>query len=323
MLFSHLDHTDLHVSRACMGTMTFGSQADPAEAQRIVDLCFDNGVNFFDTANVYNQGLSEEIAGKVLGPRRKDVILASKVRGQMKAPSEYGGLSRNAIRKAIVDSLTRLGTDYLDIYYLHMPDYDTPVEETLETMDQLRQEGKIRYIAVSNYSAWQMCEIHWICEKNGWQKPWIAQPMYNLVARGIEQEYIPFTRHFGISNVCYNPLAGGLLTGKQKKEQGPLSNTRFDRNEMYLKRYWNDQHFQSVEELKNVAQTAGVTPVQLAIRWLVQQEAANCIILGASRAEQLQETLQAFESPALEPSVLESCDLAWKKLRGPAPFYNR
>jgi aryl-alcohol dehydrogenase-like predicted oxidoreductase len=306
-----------------MGTMTFGSQADPAEAQRIVDLCFDKEVNFFDTANVYNQGLSEQILGKALGARRKNIILASKVRGQMKTPGEYGGLSRGAIRKAIADSLTRLGTDYLDIYYLHMPDYETPVEETLETMDQLCQEGKIRYIGVSNYSAWQMCEMHGICEKNGWQKPWIAQPMYNLVARGIEQEYVPFTRHFGISNVCYNPLAGGLLTGKQSKEQGPLANTRFDKNEMYLKRYWNDQHFQSVKELERIAQTAGITLVQLAIRWLLQQEGSHCVILGASRAEQLAENLQTIETPALEPSVLEACDLVWKKLRGPAPVYNR
>ncbi len=323
MLFSQLAHTDLRVSRVCMGTMTFGSQADEAESQRIVDLCLDNQVNFFDTANVYNQGLSETIVGKTLGARRRDIVLASKVRGQMKTPTEYGGLAPQAIRKAIGDSLRRLGTDYLDIYYLHMPDNEARIEETLETMDQLRREGKIRYIGVSNYSSWQMCEMHWMCEKNGWQKPRIAQPMYNLVARGIEQEYVAFTQRFGISNVCYNPLAGGLLTGKQIKEQGPLANTRFDKNEMYLNRYWNDQHFQCVEELKKIAQKAGITLVQLAIRWLVQQEAAHCLILGASRAEQLRENLQTIETPALEPQVLEACDLAWKKLRGPAPVYNR
>lgn len=323
MPFCQLTHTDLHVSRVCMGTMTFGSQADLTEAHRIVDLCLDSEVNFFDTANVYNQGLSEQILGKVLGARRKDIILASKVRGRMTTPSEYGGVSREAIRKALGDSLTRLGTDYLDIYYLHHPDYDTPVEETLETMEQLRREGKIRYIGVSNFSAWQICEIHWICEKNGWQKPWISQPMYNLVARGIDQEYLPFTRRFGVSNICYNPLAGGLLTGKQSKEQGPLVNTRFDKNAMYLSRYWNDQHFQSVEELKKIAQTAELTLVQLAIRWLLQQNGANCIILGASRTEQLKENLQAVDKPSLDPAFLEACDLVWKKLRGPAPIYNR
>ena len=146
-------HTGLEVSRVCMGTMTFGSQADLDESARLVDRCLDAGVNFFDTANIYNQGLSEEMLGRILGARRKDIVLASKVRGAMGKPPEYVGLSREAIRKGIEASLRRLNTDYLDIYYLHQPDYDTPIEDTLDAMEELRREGKIRYPATSNYSA--------------------------------------------------------------------------------------------------------------------------------------------------------------------------
>ncbi len=318
-----LANTDLEVSQACMGTMTFGSQADLEESRRMVDRCLDAGINFFDTANVYNQGRSEEIVGELLGARRTDVVLASKVRGKMQGPPSYSGLSREGIRRGIEESLRRLRTDYLDIYYLHQPDYDVPIEETLQTVEELRQEGKIRYPAVSNYSAWQICEIHWLCEKNGYEPPWIVQPMYNLTARGIEQEYLAFAERRGISNVCYNPLAGGLLSGKQKKGQSPLPGTRFDGNKMYLGRYWHDEYFDAVEELSRIAQVAGLSLVQLAIRWLSQQAGAHCIILGASKLEQLEENLRALEIQALDSSRLEACDQVWQRLRGPAPIYNR
>ncbi len=203
--------------------MTFGAQTDEVVAESMVDRCLDAGVNFFDTANVYNQGKSEEIAGRIFRGKRDKVILASKVRGLMKAEPPYSGLSRPAIQRAIDESLRRLQTDYLDIYYLHMPDSEAPIEETLEVMDELRKAGKFRYLAISNYSAWQACEIAWIREKSGYQAPSISQPMYNVLARGIEQEFIPFTRRFGVSNICYNPLAGGLLSGKQNFDTGPLS----------------------------------------------------------------------------------------------------
>jgi 1-deoxyxylulose-5-phosphate synthase len=318
-----LGRTDLEVSRACMGTMTFGSQVDKPAAQGMVAMCIANGVNFFDTANVYNQGASEEILGQVLGGQRKDVIVATKVRGRMQGPGEYEGLSKESIRVALEHSLRRLGTDYIDLYYLHQPDYNTPIEETLETMDALRREGKIRYAGASNYSAWQLCEMHWICEKNGWQPPLVAQPMYNLLARGIEQEYLSFTRRFDVANVCYNPLAGGLLSGKQSQEQGPLANTRFDGNAMYLNRYWHKQYFDAVEELRRIAKDAGFTLVQLAIAWLMQREGAGCIILGASRAEQLRENLAAMQATPLAPAAVEACDGVWNRLRGPLPVYNR
>lgn len=317
-----LAHTDLEVSRVCMGTMTFGSQTNVEDARTMVDMCLDRGVNFFDTANVYNQGVSEEITGQVLGARRKDIVLASKVRGAMGDPTEYVGLSRDAMRRGIEDTLRRLGTDYLDLYYLHLPDYDTPIEETLETMEAIRAEGLVRYPATSNYSAWQMAEMFAICEREGWATPHVAQPMYNLAARGIEQEYLPFTERYEISNVVYNPLAGGLLTGKQSAGT-PLAGTRFDGNQMYLDRFWHDQYFHAVEEVKSVAAAAGVTPVELALGWLRAQDGADCIILGASKIAQLEQNLAAFDSDPLSQETLDACEPIWDRLRGPTPNYNR
>jgi aryl-alcohol dehydrogenase-like predicted oxidoreductase len=249
--------------------------------------------------------------------------MASKVRGKMGGAPDEIGLSRTAIRKAIDASLTRLGTDYLDLYYLHMPDYDTPIEETLETMEELVRAGKLRFPAVSNYAAWQVAEILWICEKRGYHPYFISQPMYNLIARGIEDEYLPFCQRFGVAVVPYNPLAGGLLTGKHSRQGGPTPGTRFDGNKMYQARYWLDDDFAAVEELRSIAAEAGKTLVELALQWLLTQPAVDSIILGASRLEQLQENLKAAESARLDKSVLERCDAVWKRLRGVTPQYNR
>ena len=217
MEYRILSKTDLRVSRLSFGPMTFGSQTDEGPALRIVDRCLDAGINFFDTANIYNKGLAESIVGKALKGRRSNAVLATKVRGKMGDGPDESGLSRAAIHKAIDASLRRLQTDYVDIYYLHQPDYDVPIEETLAAMDEVVRAGKVRYPAVSNFAAWQVCEILWIAEKSGIRPPYISQPMYNLLARGIEEEYLPFCKRFGVALVPYNPLAGGLLTGKHAR----------------------------------------------------------------------------------------------------------
>jgi aryl-alcohol dehydrogenase-like predicted oxidoreductase len=323
MEYRTLPKTGLKVSRLCFGTMTFGAQADQASAQRMVDCCLDAGINFFDTANVYNRGAAETILGKALKGRREKVVVASKVRGKMGDAPGDEGLSRDAITKAIEASLQRLGTDYVDLYYLHLPDYAAPVEETLETMQELVRAGKVRFPAVSNYAAWQVCEILWICEKRGYQPYFISQPMYNLLARGIEEEYLPFCQRFGVAVVPYNPLAGGLLTGKHSRQSGPPPGTRFDGNKMYQDRYWLDDDFAAVEELRAVAREAGKTLVELALQWLLSQPLVDSIILGASRVEQLEENLKAAEGARLEKPVLSRCDIVWKRLRGITPKYNR
>jgi aryl-alcohol dehydrogenase-like predicted oxidoreductase len=323
MEYRTLAHTNLKVSRLSFGTMTFGSQTDEPGAFRIVDRCLEAGINFFDTANVYNQGRAEEILGKALARRRAQVVLATKVRGKMENAPQETGLSRTAMHKALESSLRRLQTDYVDIYYLHQPDYDVPIEETLAAMDELVRAGKVCYPGVSNYAAWQVCEIHWLCERNGFKPPYISQPMYNLLARGIEEEYLPFCRRFGVAVVPYNPLAGGLLTGKHARARGPLAGTRFDGNQLYLDRYWHADYFAAVEELAGIARTAGKTLVELSFQWLLSQPVVDSVILGASRLEQLEENLKACEGGRLDDATLARCDAVWGRLRGITPKYNR
>lgn len=319
-----LSGTGLEVSKVCLGTMTFGSQVSEVDAARMVDYSLGRGVNFLDTANVYNDGASEEITGRILGARRSTVVLATKVRGVMhKGEDSYGGLAAGAVRRAAEASLRRLGTDYIDIYYLHMPDRSVEISETLEVMDRLRQEGKVRWIGTSNYASWQMAEIASISRGRGFQEPTVAQPMYNMLARGIEQEYVEFSRRYGVSNVCYNPLAGGLLSGKQSLSDGPIPGTRFDGNKMYLDRYWHGEYFRAVEALRTVADSLGISLAELALRWVFHQPGADCVILGASKFAHVEMNIDASERDALPDEALAACDEAWQNLRGPIPVYNR
>jgi aryl-alcohol dehydrogenase-like predicted oxidoreductase len=318
-----LHHTDLAVSRVCFGTMTFGSQTAEAEARRMIDLCIDRGVNFFDTANMYNAGASETILGGILKGRRHRVVLASKVRMKMGDGPDEQGLSRAAILKAIDATLARLGTDYLDLYYLHAPDWQTPVEETLAAMDELVAAGKVRYPASSNYAAWQVAEMIGLSQQKTYRPPYVSQPMYNLLARAIEQEYLAMCRRFGVSTVVYNPLAGGLLTGKQQRER-PMAGTRFDGNQLYLNRYWHPAYFDAVDELSAAARSAGRGLADVSLNWLLHHTATDCIILGASKIEHLEQNLAALESGGpLSAELLEACDSAWRNLRGVTPQYNR
>jgi aryl-alcohol dehydrogenase-like predicted oxidoreductase len=204
-----------------------------------------------------------------------------------------------------------------------MPDYNVPIEETLAAIDELVRAGKVRYPAVSNYAAWQVAEVHCISRQKGYKAPHLSQPMYNLLARSIEDEYLPFCKKFGVSVVPYNPLAGGLLTGKHPRDRKPQAGSRFDGNQMYLNRYWHEDDFAAVEELREIARQAGKTLVELALQWLLSQEQVDSIILGASRLEQLEENLKACEGPRLDAAVLSRCDQVWNRLRGVAPKYNR
>ncbi len=323
MQYRKLKHTELEVSRVSFGTMAFGSQADEAVARRMVDCCLDAGVNFFDTANMYNQGRAEEILGKALGERRKRVILATKVGAKMGDGAAERGLSAPAIYKSMDASLKRLATDYVDVYYLHWPDYETPVEETLEALDSLVKAGKVRYPGISNYAAWQVAEIHSIAARYELSTPYISQPMYNLLARAIEEDYLGFARRFGVSLIVYNPLAGGLLTGKYRERRKPIAGGRFDQNALYQARYWHDEYFSAVDHLAVVARDAQKSLVELSLQWLLTQPQVDSVILGASRLEQLEENIRATESSPLSPAVLARCDEVWRRLRGVTPRYNR
>jgi 1-deoxyxylulose-5-phosphate synthase len=323
MEFRMIGKTDLRISRLGLGAMTFGSQVAEVDAIRMVDRCLGHEINFYDTANVYNQGRSEIILGKALRGRRHNVILATKVRGKMGEEPDEVGLKRPAIRRALDASLKRLGTDYVDLYYLHHPDRDTRIEETLATMDDLVRAGKIRYPAVSNCASWQVAQMLWLSDNLGYTPPTVSQPMYNLLARGIEQEHLAFCKDFGVAVVAYNPLAGGLLTGKHMPESAPAAGTRFDGNKMYLDRYWHSSYFRAQQEVSAIAQQTGMSTVTLAIRWLLARPQIDSVLLGASTMVQLEENLNAYSGLPLDADIMAQCDGVWERLRGLTPKYNR
>ena len=317
-----LAHTDLTVSRAGFGTMPFGTQADENDCRRMFDYCMERGINFFDTANSYNGGKAETIAGSVLKGRRDKVILASKVGFKAGDGPDDQGHSRAAMRKGIEGSLRRLQTDYLDLYYLHLPDWQTPIEEVLETMDEFVRAGKVRCPASSNYAGWQVAQMICISEKRGYKPPYVSQPMYNLLARGIEQEYLAMCKAYGVSTIVYNPLAGGLLTAKQHRDR-PIAGSRFDNNPLYLNRYWHPAYFDAVDELKRIAERAGRTIIDLSLNWLQHHTRADVVILGASNMQQLEQNLDAWDRGPLPQDVLAAVDQVWNNLRGITPSYNR
>lgn len=321
MEYRELPGTGLRVSRACLGTMTFGGQADAATSAQLLDTSLDRGINFVDTANVYNNGESERILGELLGARRKDIVLASKV--AMKVGDEQPGLSRKAVESAVEQSLQRLRTEYLDIYYLHTPDYQTPVEETLGALDSLVKAGKVRYAATSNYASWQVAQMLCLSERMQQAAPKVAQPMYNLLARRIEDEFLPMCQAYGIGTVAYNPLAGGLLTGKHEQQTNITPGTRFDNNKAYQDRYWNEANFQAVTKLADVARHANRSLISMSLNWLLHHTPIDCVILGASRLDQLTANLDALEQGPLSKETVAACDAVWPPLKGTAPKYNR
>jgi len=323
MEYRTLTGTGIKVSRICLGTMTFGSQVDESESIRIINRAMDAGINFIDTADAYNKGVSEEIVGKALKGKRDGVALVSKVCNPMGSHELRDvGLNRWHIIHGVEASLKRLDTDCLDIYYLHQPDYDTPLEESLAAFDHLVHQGKIIYVGLSNYAAWQACQALWICDKRNYHPPVVNQCVYNLLTRGLEQEFIPFCREMGMGLTVYNPLAGGMLTGKHSSSTQPSKDTRFQLNEMYYKRYWMNSNFDAVAELKKVAEQAGKTLIELAFQWLAAQDVVDSILVGVSKMSHLEQNLSAWVGE-LDADTVEACDQVWNKIKGESFQYNR
>lgn len=323
MKYRILTGTGAEVSRLCLGTMTFGAQADEAESVRMVRRALDAGINFFDTADAYTNGAAEVILGKALKGHRDGVVVASKVRQPMgEHPRKDYGLSRWHVVRGVEASLKRLGMECLDILYFHQPDYHTPLEESLSVADQLVRQGKVMYVGMSNHAAWQICQALWVCDRQRLIAPRVTQVVYNLLARGIEQELLPFCREQRIGVTVYNPLAAGLLTGKHSRTEGPVQGSRLQLNQTYHQRYWLDANLDAVAQLEEVAKGAGIKLVALAFRWLAAQQAVDSIVVGASRLEQLEENLSVWDGE-LSADTLEACDRVWAKLRGPSYQYNR
>ncbi len=322
MEYAQLTGTGIFVSRLCIGAMTFGDQIDEREGLRCVDHALDAGVNFFDTANRYADGKSEEILGKALAGRRDSVILATKVGNSVPGCDHERGSSRPHILRQLEASLKRLKTDYVDIYYLHSPDMATPVEETIEVMDGLVRSGKVRYIGSSNFAAWQACRMRYAAKAAHRASPVVTQMVYNLITRGLEQEFIPFLKEHGMGLVVYNPIAGGFLTDKYA-EKKKLENTRFSNSKMYEERYWNADNFTAWDEAKAVARDAGISLLELGMRWVYSTGHADSVITGFSGLGQLEANLKTLNAGKLSPDVMQACDKIWQGLSGTRFKYHR
>lgn len=322
MEYVSLKGCGLRVSRIAFGAMTFGGQMEEGDCLRSVDVALDAGVNFFDTANMYTKGESERILGKAMAGRRDRFILATKVGQKVNEEANGRGLSRHHILTEVENSLRRLGTDRIDVYYMHLPDYHTPVEETLSAFDALVKAGKIRYVGASNFAAWQLCRFHHVAKERLLTAPVMTQNVHNLLTRGVEQELAPFAREYGMSLIAYNPLAGGLLTDKYAEKRKP-PNSRFALNSNYDKRYWNDDNLAAWDELRRLASKAETSMARLAMRWLVDSGNVDVILTGFTSIDQLRENLASLDGPPLGPEILAGCDRLWERLSGTRFKYNR
>jgi len=288
--------TELEIPYAVVGTMMFGKRADEAESKRIVDAALNRGLNCFDTANMYQHGESERILGRALRGRREGCIVATKVGYGLDDEGQDEGTSRKAILRAVDQSLSDLGMDYIDIYYLHRPDYEAPVEETLGAMDEVIRAGKARHFALSNFGAWQSYEVLAACEENGWPRPAMTQMIYNLLVRQIEHEYIDFCQKHELHLTVYNPLAGGLLTGKYASLSDEKAGGRFVDSANYRNRYWSDRFFNGMLRLKAIADELGMSLTHLATNWIAQKDEVDSLLLGPSSEAQLLDCLAAGET---------------------------
>jgi 1-deoxyxylulose-5-phosphate synthase len=326
MRIKRLGRTGLKVTEVCLGTMTFGHQCDEATAFAIMDEAAAGGINFIDTADVYpvpvsleTVGRTEEIVGRWLVSKRDDFILASKCRHPMGRRPNDAGLSRKHILEAIEASLRRLQTDYLDLYQVHAPDPDTPIDETLGALEAIVQSGKARYVGCSNFKAWELAVALWAGDKPGLARFASVQPRYNLLARDIEAEMLPLCLNQGVGVMAYNPLAGGLLTGKHRREQPPAENTRFAvAGKLYRERYWNDANFTAVEGLKEFFAGRGKVLTHVAIAWVLRQPAITSAILGATSAAQLNDSLKAVDT-ALDDEEMAELNGVWYDLPKAVP----
>ena len=307
MRHARLGRTGLSVSRLCLGTMTFGLQCDEATSRAILDRAAAGGITFLDTADVYplgggfeTVGRTEEIVGRWLEGRRHDVVVATKCVGAMSDRRWDRGASRKHILDAIDGSLRRLRTDYVDLYQLHHPDPETPIDESLRALDDVVRAGKARYVGCSNFAAYQVARALGRSEALGAVRFDSVQPRYNLLFRQIERELLPLCREDGLGVIPYNPLAGGLLSGKHRRESGPTAGTRFTLGtaaERYQDRYWHAREFDTVEALRPLADEAGMPLARLAVAWMLAEPAITAPIVGASRPDQLDDLLAAPEKP--------------------------
>ena len=274
----------IEVSKLCLGCMDFPVRLEEQEAARVVDTALDHGINFLDTADAYTQGESEEVLGRLIKGKRDEIILATKFWVKMYDRPTGGGCSRVHLMHAVEDSLRRLQTDRIDLYQLHHPDPNTPVEEVLSTLDTLVKQGKIRYVGVSNHYAWQMAHMLGVSALHDWEPLVSIQCRYNILDRVIENETVPFCQRFNIAMMTYGPLDGGILTGKYRRgeelpEDSRLAHSRHGRRRL------TEAVFDILDELKKIAEKYRIRLNELAIAWVLSKPYVTCPILGGSKPE--------------------------------------
>ncbi len=312
------------MSSLCLGCMMFGGRADPSESERIIDRSLEAGINFLDTANVYGRGRSEEVTGAALkrNGRRHEVVLATKVHARMGEGVNDLGNSRRHIIEQCEASLSRLQTDYIDLYQLHRPQADIPIDETLRALDDLIRSGKVRYIGTSTYAAWQLVESLWTAKELGLHRFVCEQPPYNLLDRRVERELLPMARTYGFGVIPWSPLGGGLLTGKYKRGEEPPSDSRFAgyENNPIQRRRMTERIFDVVEGLQPLAEAKGAPLSQLALAWCMAQPGVTSPIIGPRSMEQLEDNLGALDV-SLSVEELAQIDQVAPRGDAVAPFY--
>ncbi len=290
--------TGMRVTETCLGAMTFGRETPEDESRQILDRYLDAGGNFIDTANVYNRGASEEILGRALGARRADIVLATKCRMPMGGGPNEQGASRRVIREQVEASLRRLQTDWIDLYQIHCWDRNTPLEETLSTLNDLVREGKVRYLGASNYTGWQLATALGLAREHGWEPYVSIQPQYSLVTRDIERELIPLAEYAGLAVLPWSPLGGGLLSGKYRPGEAPAADTRAADTTpsavLMRLRIEDERNFTVAQTVADLAAGLGKTMAQVALNWVLHRPGVTAPILGARTVAQIEDNLGAI-----------------------------
>lgn len=336
MEYRNLGHTGLKVSTLCLGTMTFGEAdegsfmhgvgADDRTSSAIMNAALDSGINFFDTADVYgNDGLTERVIGRWLSSdkRRDEVVLATKFRFRTGKGPNGTGASRYRIVRTVEDSLRRLQTDRIDLYQIHMQDYDTPEHETLSALDDLVRAGKVLYVGASNYTAYRLVESLWTSEKHRLERFATLQMQYSLIARDIEREHVPVCRRHGLGLLPWSPLAAGFLSGKYRRDQEPPAGTRFEKWKERYGSFDNERNWRILDALLDVAKEVDATPAQVSLAWLLSRPAVTSVIFGARSTAQLDENLRASQLKLPGPALKKLDDASTFDLGYPYDFIAR
>ena len=296
MEYRRLGRSGLRVSPLCLGTMMFGGRTDEADSARIVGHALDAGINFIDTADVYNDGRSEEVVGRAIARDRDRWVLATKLANPTGPGPNDRGLSRARVFRACEASLRRLGTDVIDVYYLHKEDHDTPLAETVRAMGDLMRDGKIRYFGVSNYRSWRVAEICHLCDGLGIERPVVSQPYYNAMNRMPEVEHLPACGHYGLGVVPYSPLARGVLTGKYAPDAEPAADTRAAlKDARMMQTEWRRESLEIAQAIKRHAEARGITAGQFAVAWVLNNAFVTAAIAGPRTMEQWEGYLGALD----------------------------